>query len=402
MLPQFREQFRKQLRKQFRNFCATHSHSENAGVTRATTRALTRAMTVLAFLLVLTSARVLRADSVNTSKRTVTKLADGVYEIRHPDAPDTFPQGNTLVVIGTSSVLVVDSCYLQSSAREDIAQIREWTDKPVRFLVNTHEHGDHNFGNRAYADAFPAISIIAQKETLRTMKLRQPPFVEQYRDRVTRFQNELATGKDPAGNTLTELSRADLRTAITGSEAVWPEFRNLKLRFPDMTFEKEMDIDLGDRRVELKYLGLGNTVGDAVVYLPAERILATGDLVDSPVPYLGGGFPVAQIDTLKRMLQLDADTIVPGHGEVLKGKAFVEMEVAFLEAVTRAITDEIGRSGGTAHRRLPEIKAAVAKNAGIDSWRQKFAGDDPENRDFFDGFALTGVMEAGHAELWPQ
>jgi len=80
----------------------------------------------------------------------------------------------------------------------------------------------------------------------------------------------------------------------------------------------------------------------------------------------------------------------------------VEMEIAFLEAVVSAVNDEIGRSGATAHRRLAEIKVAVSKNAGIDSWRQKFAGNDPENRDFFDSFALTGVVEAAHAELWPQ
>ena len=71
------------------------------------------------------------ADSSRTSERTVHKLAEGVYTIRHKDAPDTFPQGNTTVIIGDREGLVVDSCYLPSSAREDIAEIRKWTDKPV-------------------------------------------------------------------------------------------------------------------------------------------------------------------------------------------------------------------------------------------------------------------------------
>ena len=82
-------------------------------------------------------------DSGKSLKRTVTKLADGIYTIRHKDAPDTFPQGNTTVIIGDREVLVVDSCYLPSSAREDIADIRTWTNKPVRYLVNTHWHFDH-------------------------------------------------------------------------------------------------------------------------------------------------------------------------------------------------------------------------------------------------------------------
>ncbi len=379
------------------------SSAAKPSASRMQGRRSARLYSALLALLLFVSIRVTpAADSVNTTKRSVTKLAEGVYEIRHKDAPDTFPQGNTVVIIGNTSVLIVDSCYLQSSAREDIAQIREWTDKPVRFLVNTHEHGDHNFGNRAYADAFPGITIITQAKTLTTMKRRQPPFVAQYPQRAVRFQQELDTGQDGAGNPLTETGRQDLRKAIAGGETVWPEFRDLKLRFPDVTFDQEMDIDLGNQVVQLKYLGPGNTIGDAVVYLPTEHILVTGDLVDSPVPYLGGGFPVAQIQTLKRMLLLDADTIVPGHGDVLKGKSFVEMEIAFLQAVVVAITDEIGRSTTSAHRRLPEVKAAVAKNADIDSWRLKFAGNDPDNRDFFDSFSLTGVVEAAHAELWPQ
>ena len=83
------------------------------------------------FLLPAVLAGDLRADSVATKDRTVTQLAAGVWTIRHPDAPDTFPQGNTTVIVGDRAALVVDSCLLPSSAREDIAQIRQWTNKPV-------------------------------------------------------------------------------------------------------------------------------------------------------------------------------------------------------------------------------------------------------------------------------
>ena len=86
----------------------------------------------------------LPADSVNNSQRTVTKLAEGVYEIRHPDAPDGFPQGNTTVIVGERGVLVVDSCFLPSSARLDVEQIRKWTDKPVTYL------GQHSLALRPY------------------------------------------------------------------------------------------------------------------------------------------------------------------------------------------------------------------------------------------------------------
>src|SRR5881394_3336467 len=106
-------------------------------------------------------------DSVKTSRSQITDVADGVYTIRHKDAPDTFPQGNTTVIIGDREVLVVDSCYLPSSAREDIAEIRRWTNKPVRYLVNTHWHFDHTMGNGTYWEAFPGLNIVAHVETAR-------------------------------------------------------------------------------------------------------------------------------------------------------------------------------------------------------------------------------------------
>lgn len=78
------------------------------------------------------------AQSAVTRERTVTQIDPNLYVVRHADGPDGNPQGNTTVIIGERTVMVVDSSYLPSSAREDIAQIKRWTDKPVMWLVNTH------------------------------------------------------------------------------------------------------------------------------------------------------------------------------------------------------------------------------------------------------------------------
>jgi cyclase len=207
----------------------------------------------------------LLADSVTAKERTVTKLAEGVYEIRHKDPPDHFSQGNTVVIIGDIGVLVVDSCYLPSSAREDIAQIRQWTNKPIRYLLNTHWHSDHNFGNAAYADAFPTITIIAQTETAKLMALRNPSFLSDYPHRMEKFQKELDTGKHPGGTPLTDEEKEDLKNAVAGgkaaSDAVSAEFRGLKVKVPDITFDHELDVDLGNREVQLKFLGRGTPWG---------------------------------------------------------------------------------------------------------------------------------------------
>src|SRR5918996_1521336 len=99
------------------------------------------------------------------STARVERLADGVFAIIHDDATDQWPHGNTGVVVYDQGVLVVDATYLPSRARADIALIRALTDKPVRFLVNTHWHMDHTYGNEAYRNAFPDVVIVTERET---------------------------------------------------------------------------------------------------------------------------------------------------------------------------------------------------------------------------------------------
>src|SRR5579862_3815573 len=107
-------------------------------------------------------------------ERTITQLAEGVYAIQHPGMDLFGGSGNTTVIIGERQVFVVDACFFPSDARQDIAQIRQWTNKPVAFVLNTHFHNDHNFGNRIYMDAFPAVTILAHTETKREMDLYGP------------------------------------------------------------------------------------------------------------------------------------------------------------------------------------------------------------------------------------
>ena len=106
-----------------------------------------------------------QASLPRDSTARVERLADGVYAIIHDDATDQWPHGNTGVVVSDDGVLVVDATYLPSRARADIALIRRLTDRPVRYLVNTHWHMDHTHGNEAYRDAFPGLTIVTERQT---------------------------------------------------------------------------------------------------------------------------------------------------------------------------------------------------------------------------------------------
>lgn len=344
------------------------------------------------------------ADSSKTSTRTVTALAEGVYAIRHPDAPDQFPQGNTLVVIGRESVLVVDSCYLPSAAREDIAEIRRWTDKPVRHLVNTHWHYDHTLGNGEYATAFPGLQIIAHTETRNQIRGYNPGWFDRYPGLGERYRKILADGKLPNGTPLSAETRAEIEKIITDRGPVVAEFQARPGRVPHVTFDSEMSIDLGDREVRLLHLGRGNTAGDIVVFLPKEHILATGDLVDSPVPYIGSGFPADQIRTLDRVLALNAAITVPGHGNVLHseaGLAHTRLIRDFLAEVVQAVSAVVHEMGNNP-RDFEKAKAEVEKRVNFDAWRQQFAGDSKDDQAFFDSFPRPGVIQAAFAQTWPR
>lgn len=258
----------------------------------------------------------------NTNERQVTNLAEGVYAIQHKSSNDGNVNGNTTVIIGDREVFVVDSCYSPSLAREDIAQIRQWTNNPVGYLLNTHFHNDHNNGNRAYLDAFPSLAIIAQEETKKDMDLIQPGNIERAPKQIAETIAALKQGKTPGGRTLTEDEKKQVREMLPGLEQQEAEFKTMVYQPPTLMFVDQLDIDIGNREVQVKHLGRGNTPGDAIVYLPKEKILIAGDLLVSPIPYTFDGYRADWAQTLQNMAQLDATTIVPGHGPVLHDKAY--------------------------------------------------------------------------------
>ena len=314
-------------------------------------------------------------------ERKVTKLADGVYAIEHRGGP---PSGNTTVIIGERQVFVVDSCFLPSAAREDIAQIRQWTDKPVSYLLNTHFHNDHNNGNKTYLDAFPSLAIIAQEETKKDMDLIQPGNIERTPKQLAATIAAFKQGKRQDGTPLTEDEKKQVQSVLPGMEKREAEFRTVVYQSPTLTFTDKLDIDIGNREVQVKHLGRGNTPGDAVVYLPKEKILIAGDLLVHPIPYTYDGYPAEWVQTLQNMAQFDAETIVPGHGPVLHGKAYLYLVTDLLKSAVEQVRARIRQIGHPGFHSLDEVKGSVD----LTPFRAKFAGDDKNLQAEFDDMTV--------------
>lgn len=316
------------------------------------------------------------ADSSVTPQRTVTQVAEGIYSIRHADAPDTNPQGNTTVIIGEHAVLVVDSSYLPSSAAEDIAQIKRWTDRPVRYLLNTHWHPDHQRGNSAYVDAFPEVTIVAHTETVRLMAAYDTANRQRYPQRLQQMKETLAKKPD-----------AELQKTVAGRSRVLAELERSRLQLPTLTFENAMTVDLGNRVVEIRHSGSGDTRGDAWAYLPKEQVLVTGDVLVAPVPYFFAGYPEGRARTLRQLLQLDVKAIVPGHGDVLRDQTYLRSVAEMVETIVGQVHAAVVRIGSLSAR-LEDVRPQID----VAEYRRRFAGDDPHNQEYFDE-SIEGLIK---------
>jgi len=321
-------------------------------------------------------------------ERKISKLADGVYEIQHPRL-----SGNTTVIIGARQVFVVDSGFLPSDAQQDIAQIRQWTDRPVCFVLNTHFHNDHNLGNRTYMDAFPALTIIAHVETKKEMDLFGPGSASREEKSYANVQRMLETGKTGSGTPLSDADKAEVKAYLAQQQAVVEEVKKVKFQSATLTFDHDFSIDIGDREVQVKFLGRGNTGGDAVVYLPKEKIVIAGDLVVYPIPYVYDGYPSEWIQTLQNLAQLDAETIVPGHGPILHDKTYLYLERDFMKSAVDQMNERLRQTSPAMFQSLADVKGGVD----LSSFRQRFAGNDQELGAAFDE-AATHLVKVVYEE----
>lgn len=282
------------------------------------------------------------------------RVADGVYAIMHDDATDAWPHGNTGVIVTREGVVVIDSTYLPSRARADIALIRKVTDKPVRYLVMTHWHFDHNNGNSAYRDAFPEVTIVSERLTRGYIELNNTwwprmstaPMSER-RASMGKLEVQLATGKDPDGKDLTAADKTKIEKYVRQRRSEMEELSTLRAVAPDLVFDNELTLDLGGRRIELRDRGRANSPHDVTIYLPQDRILFTGDIVvQSPLPYVGASWPVSWIGVLRDLEALPAAAIVPGHGPLMRDHTYVRAVRELLETAVSRV-EAMAREGKT-------------------------------------------------------
>ena len=268
------------------------------------------------------------------------QVADGVYAaIGSGTAVNT--GSNSMVIVNRDDVVVVDAHVTPAAARALIDDIRTLTPKPVRWLIDTHYHWDHAHGNQAFG---PDVQIIGQdfvRQMLLTDVLHQrtyKSFTDPLPGQLAALKRQAAAEQDPEKKRPLESRDATQQGYIDALAAIRPTP-------PTLSYQTKMTLIRGDREIDLLFLGRGHTAGDTVVYLPKERVVATGDLVvgDFRFMYMGDGFVNEWPETVDKVLQLDFTTVVPGHGPVFHDKTAMRHYQAYWRDLWKQASELHGR-----------------------------------------------------------
>ena len=223
----------------------------------------------------------------------LTKIAENVYS--YVDIKGSSPQNsygaNAGIIIGKDGIVVVDTLISAKNARQFIKDIRAISDKPVRYVINTHYHLDHVLGNSEFAKLGAVI-------------------ISHENDKKNLEKNGEATLKNYKNYGLTE-----------------KDVEGTSIAYPELTFNDRMEIDLGDQKVELLFIAPSHTSGSILVYLPDRKILFAGDaLFTNYHPFMAEGDLDGWFKTLDYILKMDVDMIIPGHGPLSTKKDVEDMK----------------------------------------------------------------------------
>jgi glyoxylase-like metal-dependent hydrolase (beta-lactamase superfamily II) len=259
-------------------------------------------------------ARAQGGNQIVSGAHKFEKIADGIY---YATASGTMQVGaNSPIIVTNNEVVIIDSETSPAAGRALVQDIKSFTDKPVKYVIDSHFHYDHLFGNQIFG---PDVQIIGHDHTVERLKantLEQYTFQTSLRpipQRLQQLRQRIAQEKDPQ-------QRATLEQQVKNSVAYQEQVKEIRQTPPNVTFDGTMTMYKGGREMHLMYLGRGHTDTDVVTYFPRERIVATGDLMESVISYMGDAYPQDWVATLDRLKALDFDTVLPGHGVPFKGK----------------------------------------------------------------------------------
>ncbi len=274
-------------------------------------------------------------------------VAEGVFCATASGVP--YYISNSVVIVGKDAVAVVDSGAGPNEARVLLAAIRELTALPIRYVIDTHFHFDHAFGNEAFAGA-----LVVGQEATRALLDPAAPRGRTLAENLLGMPAKAQGLRQEAARETDPVKRADLARRAEAQALYREELEALRPVPPTLTFRESLTLWRGGREIRLLHLGRGHTAGDLVVFLPRERVVCTGDLFNGYIGYMGDAYVDEWPDTLERLAALDFDTVIPGHGAPFRGKQAIAPVQACLRDLWRQ-AEALKRAGVTAEEAAARI-----------------------------------------------
>jgi cyclase len=272
---------------------------------------------------------------------TIEKVADGVFAALAK--PQVMTNSNAAIFVLSRDVLVVDAHSKPSAAASLLAQIKkEVTDKPVRYLVNSHFHWDHTQGDRAYKTANANVEIIASDMTKQLMTQLQRDRLKESLDSVPGMIDTL---KARLARATTQQDRDWCNEQLRQLTAYQQEMKDYPLELPTKTFAQTHVIQDSSGEVHLGFHGKAHTAGDIQVFSPSKKVIAAGDAVIGFLPNLNDGYPRPWPKTIDALGAQKFDHIIGGHGVVQHGRTRMTQFRNYIEDLTVRV--ERAKKAGT-------------------------------------------------------
>jgi len=323
----------------------------------------------------------------------VERVADGVYAVIRHDPIAFVNNANSLIVVCDSDVVVVDAQFTRAATLEVLGAIRRITPKPVRYVINTHWHDDHVAGNQVYADSFPGVAFVAQENTRADLialgRGNRKATVSAAIPFAARFRRLMAQGLGGDSTPLVPLERAALSSVDTIARQYAAEAPRFRETLPNVVFRDRLTLHRGSRTIDVRWFGPANTRGDAVVWIPDARVVATGDLLVAPVPFAFNSYVGGWIGALDSVRALQPVVIVPGHGPLMRDDGYLRQVRDMLAAVREGTAAVAARGGSLADAR---------KEVTLDDVRRRVAGDDKWLSVIFRSFFLGPSVDRAYGE----
>ena len=314
------------------------------------------------------------------------RVSPRVHVFQAAEGTTGIVNGNIVAVVGRDAILLVDTGQILSNARRILADLRAISRAPVRYIVNTHWHGDHVLANSVFKEAFPEAQILAHSFTIAEGAKR-------YADYAARTRQTLPAVVDQARKRREDTTSEDEKLWITRTldcvDKFLPQVDETRYVGAQVVVDTEMAVDLGGVVALVRHIGTGNTAGDLVVWVPDEKVVATGDMVVAPVPYaIGSNGLEAWARTLGAVRKLGATTIVPGHGPVMRDDGYLR-DLEELLLATRAQLTELHARGVS--------RAEAVDKLDVPRFRSRYVTT-PMRRQAFEQFFVKAAIN----EVWPK